>query len=248
MGHPPVKASSRARVAGRWSIAFGALALLGCGSGGEGARGGSCGHVTLESKTDLASLLDVQCIEVQALSITGDEIQSLAGLENLTSIETELRIEAPNLESLQGLNGIQSVGASLTVVGAPSLTSLEGLNSLESVGGSLRVEDSSLTTLYGLDQLSRMADLQLIDNSELTSLAGLESVRQAHGVLLDGNPQLGSLGSLLDWWPGTVATEITVTNNPALPECEIRAFCDSQGSGVGCNTGGNGAQECVPGG
>ena len=75
-----------------------------------------------------------------SLVITGTDLSSLEGLNNLTSIGASLVIENnADLESLAGLANLASIGGSLVIKGNAKLTDLNGLDSLSSVGDALKI-------------------------------------------------------------------------------------------------------------
>lgn len=84
----------------------------------------------------IPDLLALQELE-EALRVTlGEltEVQSLAGLEALTEVQFLDIVAMSGLEDLQGLEGLERVGAALRIVSNPGLTSLDGLENLQSLG------------------------------------------------------------------------------------------------------------------
>jgi hypothetical protein len=167
-----------------------------------------CSDPTILTRADLASLAG-------CTSIKGDldvpkkatEITDLSGL-NLVTVEGNLKIEAPNLKSIQGLSKLTSVGGTLTI-GAASLTTLDGLNNLVSVGGDLFFFNcATLTDLNGLRSLATVTGLLSITNSP-----GKTSVLAS----------LGGLGGL------TKVGKLKIERNNNLPTCEAQALREKLG-------------------
>ena len=120
---------------------------------------------------------------LEALAITNNPaLVSLAGLEALTSIEW-LSI------------GTASWSAQEPPV-ASRLTSLEGLNGLERVGALLLVGQTALRSLDGLEALREIESLEISDNPALESLRALEGVERVGGVFVLRSPALVSLSGL----------------------------------------------------
>ncbi|PSR52291.1 hypothetical protein AHMF7605_01520 [Adhaeribacter arboris] len=122
---------------------------------------------------------------------------SLAGLENLTSIEGNLTITSHFvLEDLAGLKNLVSVGGKFKLEYNRILTTLAGLESLTSVG-ELEISFSSITSLTGLKKLTSLKNLSINNNNTLASLAGLENLTSVAGNLnLHYNESLTSLADL----------------------------------------------------
>ena len=124
--------------------------------------------------------------------IRGPEIISLEGLLPVSAIDGDLIIDQTEaLETLSGLENITSVSGSLHIGsdfwyynGNEALASLNGLNGLVQVGQDLIIADNSiLTGLAGLEQLTTVGgDLKI--GGPMSGLSG-------------GNPQLTSISSLL---------------------------------------------------
>jgi hypothetical protein len=139
------------------------------------------------------------------VTISGDDITNLDGLNNLTEIQGSLNIGTginmflvwfcdgnPPLKSLAGLNNLTNIGGNLEILCNDSLTSLTGLNNLTSIGGYLSITCSkTLTNLVGLENLTSVdGDVYIglrlsgmfppyfheTDNSALGSFEGLNNL------------------------------------------------------------------------
>ena len=148
------------------------------------------------------------CIEIDGdVTISGDDITNLNGLNILTSFNGNLLISENNsLISLEGLENVRSIGGQLSVnhfaliiSRNDALVDMSGLNGLNWIGGGLHLfRNQSLTDLVGIDSLTTIGgDLWLESNNYLTALTGLESLISIGGSLvIDGYNGLESLAAL----------------------------------------------------
>jgi hypothetical protein len=122
-----------------------------------------------------------------------------------TVIEGNVTINGEDITNLNGLNVLISIGGNLRIEGNASLTSLSGLDNLTSVGGNLWISyNDSLSNLTGLEELSYVGGFfEILSNYALTSLNGLEgliSIGEDFYIVGDwdqaGNPSLTSLSGL----------------------------------------------------
>ena len=127
------------------------------------------------------------------------------------------------LESLEGLDALQSIGGDLKIVSNNNLTNMEGLENLVSIGGSLilgddwycgldgsyvTVENDSLTSLVGLDSLTSIGGTVFVYR-DFPSFIGLESLTSIGGSLemqwatelwnFEGLENLESIGGSLNY-------------------------------------------------
>jgi len=151
------------------------------------------------------------CTEIEGnVEINGDDITSLTGLNNLTSIGGNLAIGDywnggnPLLGSLSGLGNVIYIGGDLYIGYNDSLKSLTGLENVTSIGGWLWIYDNTaLTSLTGLDNVTSIGGrLYVKDNAALTSLTGLDNI---------------DAGSI---------SEIIIKENPVLSICDVKSICD----------------------
>lgn len=141
------------------------------------------------------------CSEILGhLTIDGNDINNLNGLNVLTSIGGTVLIPTnPSLTSLSGLESMTAIGGNLTIFGNASLTSLTGLESLSTIAGSLTIAGNNpLSNLSGLDSLTSIGgNFVISDIYSLTSLTGLESLTSIGGHLsIFDNDSLISLTGL----------------------------------------------------
>jgi hypothetical protein len=124
------------------------------------------------------------CTEIEGMVlILGNDITNLYGLNVLNAFGGMLWIKNnPNLNSLEGLDNVTSIGGNLFIGGAPSegnplITDLSGLNNLLSVEGEIRIlRNTSLYSLAGLNNLMSVGLRLRIGGNVLEDLSGLESL------------------------------------------------------------------------
>ncbi len=186
-------------------------------------------------------------------------LESLAGLNNLTSIGGDLTfLSSEVLIDLIGLENLNSIGGNLQIYGAASLIDLAGLENLTSVGGDLTiglqwtggyfdVENASLTSFTGLENLIYVGgDLGIYRNFTLTSLTGLEGLPAIGGSFgMADNNILTSLTGL-DNIQAESIINISIHNNSYLSTCEVFSICsylsspngtiDIHDNAPGCNS------------
>ncbi|MFK8161990.1 MAG: T9SS type A sorting domain-containing protein [Lewinella sp.] len=121
------------------------------------------------------------------LSITGNGITELRGVESITTVGGSLLVEDTDISNLEGLNAIDAVAGDWIVRNA-SLSSVRPLKTINSVGGDLIFED--LPNLSGngfsgqfsiLDILG--SDFRMINLPQLTSLQGFGNLNDVPGTL-----------------------------------------------------------------
>nr|NQU91118.1 T9SS type A sorting domain-containing protein [Bacteroidota bacterium] len=147
----------------------------------------------------------------KTMSGGNNALTSLAGLENVTKIEGDLRIFCNNnLPDLSGLDNLAEIEGNLIIGyrefglgGNPSLTSLQGLNSLNWVGGDLSICDNPVQDLDALMNVDSIGGwLDIISNPSLTSLSGLDSIAE-----------------------GTIE-KLFIHNNSTLSDCAVESICE----------------------
>ena len=130
-----------------------------------------------------------------------------------SSVTGDLTIRGANIENLDGLDALTSVGGFLWISGNTGnvvLTNVDGLGALTSVGGFLRIWDNAaLTNLAGLGGITLVVEnLEIFRNAGLTNLAGLDGVTSVGGSVtiannaaltnVDGLGSITSVGGFLD--------------------------------------------------
>ena len=228
------------------------VGLVGCGEDSVSPVVFERGFV-VETRGDIEALRERggrEYVIAGDLQIVGSELVTLAGLEGLRRVEGSVEIWFNDrLESLVGLEGLESVGEGLGPSTAPlpipaagkvahavegllifenkSLRSLNGLENLAFVGGGLSiVNNASLVSLVDLEQLVEIeGSLEIWFNDALGSLEGLHRLARVRDFLeVSGNGVLESLDGLRG--VGYVGADLIISNNGLLPEGMARAFAE----------------------
>ena len=205
--------------------------------------------VVIESPADIAAL---QARGGAAYTIDGDlqiagtNLVALTGLEGLRRVEGSVEIWFNDrLESLAGLEGLESVGAGLGPVPAvaagkaahvvegllifenKALRSLQGLENLAFVRGGLAlVRNEALTSLTDLSHLVAIeGSVDIWFNDALQSLEGLHYLARVRDFLeVSGNGALQSLAGLRG--VRYVGADLIISNNAHLPQAAVQAFAE----------------------
>lgn len=199
------------------------------------------------SLQDITELSDLQTLT--SLSIAGNGLTSLAGLENIQYIEEDIFIsneaivnfnELANLNSFTGSiylwNNYQLVDLSvfhavetvndLIVVECPLLTDISGLQNIHTVNGIFRFGfNPALTDLSVFSNITSIGTLDIYENQSLTSLAGLENLTTVtETVYILDNPLLNDISSLNNIVP-TGLSQLVISRNPSLATCDNDFVC-----------------------
>jgi hypothetical protein len=185
---------------------------------------------------DFSDLGPLSGTDVPSYSISGPNVQSLAGLppRREYTILKLLGGRYTDLLPLQGVERIDSLSLSDT-----QLRSLHGLEDLRSIGnGAILHGNEELETLDALSGLERVdGPFELRENAKLTSLAGLEGVESMGRLSVRVCGELRSLAPVLG---GALRDldSLRVTFNEKLPQCEAESLC-AQVPGAACDVTGN---------
>ena len=117
------------------------------------------------------------CSEIEGnLLIAGEDITNLFGLNVINVIQGNLEIGDfimegnPNLQNLNGFEGLTSIGGNLSIYANGSLLTINGLDNLSSVNGNLAIRYNStlqdISALYNIDE-SSIASLGIVGNESL---------------------------------------------------------------------------------
>lgn len=213
------------------------------------------GGMTITSKADLETIKQnyPNCQNLEGdLFITGDDIETLDGLNELKSIEGNLiisnnallaNLEGLNkleiitgyvriqsnyaLQSLEALSNLTKIkGDFFYLASSPLVTSLTGLNKLDSINGILQIWSmDELKNLSGLEKLNYIgSDCSIFKNAQIKNLSGIESLRRIEGVLrIYENAILSSLEGINA--EATLGSSLVISLNPELTTCSIDALC-----------------------
>lgn len=178
------------------------------------------------------------------LQIAGTSLTALTGLEGLRRVEGSVEVWFNDrLESLAGLEGLESVGAGLGPAEAAgkaahvvegllifenkALRSLKGLERLAAVRGGLAlVRNEALASLTDLSHLVAIeGSVDIWFNDALLSLEGLHYLARVRDFLeVSGNGALQSLNGLRG--VRHVGADLIISNNARLPQSAVRAFAE----------------------
>lgn len=148
---------------------------------------------------DTHSILALACLEtVGGVLWVQDHrtLAGLAGLENLTSVESLIIVDNQALLSLDGLDSLASAN-SVHVGDNDALTSLEALGGLTVTRNHVHIENNdALTDLVGLHNIASVGRLMITNNQSLTSLSALANLTVVRGSLEISSTNLTSLTGL----------------------------------------------------
>lgn len=151
------------------------------------------------------------------VKISGNDIQSLQGLNQIKTIRGNLEIsDNAQLQRLAGIERLDSVYGNFSLVSNPALQLVSDLDSLKFVGGGFLVNgNASLTSIEGLDSLHFIGiSLRIIFNPLLTNISGFS---QLHRV--PGNFSIGGSPALEIIQPLNIRT---IEGNVAIVETHIK--------------------------
>jgi|JI10StandDraft_1071094.scaffolds.fasta_scaffold01156_18 hypothetical protein len=161
------------------------------------------GNITLSTQ---AQVNDFSCNTVNGnLTISGSGIthlDSLFGVLNvLQNVTGNLIVQnCPNLTSLQGLDGVQSVGGEFVIQNTDITTMGNFSFQLASAGDFIFVSNNSLTNLNisggseAFPSLSSVTNRFLINGNALTSITGFNALTNiGNDLSIDGNTALASI-------------------------------------------------------
>jgi len=187
-------------------------------------------------------------------------LPNLQYLANLSHVEGSLYIENnESLLSIEGLEGLDSIGGSLLVSENTVLEDLNGLSNLSYIADSLYIHyNDSLHDLQGLNHLEEIGgDLIVSYHFEMYSLDGLDSLSAIGDVLkLEYNTLLSDISSL----ENIVFEEMAIIGfegNYLLSECAFQSLCDYLvnppastdyyfiNNGLGCNSEAEVQEQCL---
>ncbi|MCB2222019.1 MAG: T9SS type A sorting domain-containing protein [Bacteroidetes bacterium] len=153
-------------------------------------------HLTTQAKVDSFQINHPYCKEIVGeLVINGDDIDNLNGLNNITSVGEYVTVKNNDiLTSLSGLDSLIFIGENLDISGNPVLASLTGLENITQIPGNLTIGGRNNLNCNGNSQLS---DLNGLNN--LNSIGGNFLV-YCNDALIDfsGLESLNTIGGNLE--------------------------------------------------
>jgi len=164
-----------------------------------------------------------------------DELVSLAGLEQLASVEDVFNISwNDKLVSLSGLDNLAWVGKGIDSDDPPEfrlrfnpmLIDLTALLSMQYVDGDLiMTHNTSLQQFHGLEKLSFVRYLAISNNPALLDLSGLEGLGNVEEqISISTNANLASLAGLYNL-SNVPTSGIGINGNPKLSFCAVQPIC-----------------------
>ena len=176
---------------------------------------------------DLQGLNNIQ--NVGTLFIWWNE--SLESLEGLNSLDTCFsRVDIFNNENLLNLNGLENlkfVGSHFSLTGCNFLQNIDGLTSLNTVNGFFVLGQGVITNTNGLNNLTYVGngfDIHSCDS--LTNISALSNLSLIGGSLnISNNFSLASLSGL-DSVDSDSIDWISIRNNSSLSQCAIKSICN----------------------
>lgn len=165
----------------------------------------------------LDSLFRITEIQGDLTIMNTFELNSLRGLEGITSVGGRVYIAFTSLDSVAGLDNLQYVGESLQIAQNSSMQNLHSLKRLQHVGDGLAVMSCGpIQNLNGLDSLSYIGQYLLLGYLyQFTSMQGMDRIKKISGYLkIENLPLLTDLHGLetID----TIAEDLILTNNQSL--------------------------------
>jgi hypothetical protein len=136
-------------------------------------------------------------------------------------------ISGSDIENLDGMTGITTIGGGLEIHSNEDLENLQGLDSLEYIGGDLKVyNNAGLQSFSGLDNLEYIgADLSVTINNALADLTSLGSLAHVgDGITILNNELLSQLNGL-DNIDTDALQELTIRGNTNLSFCSANSIC-----------------------
>ena len=176
---------------------------------------------------DLQGLNNVQ--NVGTLFIWWNE--SLESLEGLNSLDTCFsRVDIFNNENLLNLNGLENlkfIGSHFSLTGCNFLQNIDGLTSLNTVNGFFVLGQGVFTNTNGLNNLAYVGNgFDIHDCDSLTDISALSNLSLIGGSLnISNNYSLASLSGLDNVEPDSVDW-IAIRNNSSLSQCAIQSVCN----------------------
>ncbi len=166
---------------------------------------------------DLSGLANIRTIK--GLRIFHSNIQSLEGLSGLNEVGEFMLYENPNLKNLSGLENLHTVRNGFNIYSNESLTDLNGLQGLAKVGNLGISLNNSLVSLEGLQALKETEVLHISHNYLLNDITALQHLERTNSFTLEGNDALSSLPVFdrLEYIGG-----LTIGYHAAFPD--LRAF------------------------
>lgn len=124
-------------------------------------------------------------------------LTSFAGFQSLTIVQGNFYINGSSLNNLSALDNLETIEGDLRIERLNSLEVLNGFNKLNSVFGDLRISDNiSLINIQGFSNLNDVENILIENNHSLTEVNGFGTLTQINGGLeLFANYSLAKIGA-----------------------------------------------------
>jgi hypothetical protein len=145
----------------------------------------------------LAGLESLKTIDGQLMVFRNNKLESLGGLLNVTEVNGQMNIHGNNNLTEIGMSSLRTVSGPFELSSNSTLRDLKGLTSLIEMGHNCTIVGSPLKTLDGLNNLSSISGALHIEGTSLHSIAALQSLTSIGGYFrLESNGSLTSLDGL----------------------------------------------------
>ena len=167
-----------------------------------------------------------------ALEVTNNPLlTNLIGLSNAVNDNPMdlYIISNPQLVSLNGLQGIQGYGYSITIFNNDLLIDFTGLNGFTGMDDFYVEDNEALASFNGLDNLNvqNTGSFVFVNNDAMTSFSSLNSITPLCGFTIRDNDLLTDIDGFVDTYVEGCGASITIENNPNLTLCNTDFVCSA---------------------
>jgi hypothetical protein len=156
----------------------------------------------IDDNDSLNSIKDLGSLTYSGgLIINGNrELETLSGLEGIETIQGILKISYnTNLLNLNGLNNLKSVANELHILGNQNLTDIKALSNFNNPGWLIDIQgNKKLSNLDGLEGLYEVKSLSIVYNKELANIEGLKNLREVWSLSISYSEKLTNLDAIQD--------------------------------------------------
>lgn len=141
-------------------------------------------------------------------------LTDISGLNNITTVLKSVTLNnAPNISTVDVLNGLTQVGGSVRITGLTPLN-ITGFNNLLTVTGIITISSLNASSLMGFGSLTKCFDLQIRNNPNLQQVGEFVNLNQTDMIDIRDNPMLLTLPVLpahIDY-----LDNLRISSNPLL--------------------------------
>ena len=167
--------------------------------------------------TDLSPLATLQKVRGALFFQNNTSLVSIAGMENVDSVEALLFIDNPLLEGIGELGGLTQTGiASIVILRNHSLQSIGVFNNFTSADNIEILENDGLQSITGFSNLQIVdGKIHILEHANLTEVSGFQNlVEITDQILFLGNLSLANLSGFGEL--ETVGAEMVIVDNNQL--------------------------------